>query len=83
MCDYGNSDYLARQRPAFNYIYELPFGKGRRWLNTRGVTDAALGGWEIAGITTYSTGGFQRAFEHCGVVGRPAGRRRRGGAIYG
>jgi len=36
MCDYGNSDSVPRQRLAFNYVYELPFGARRRWLNTRG-----------------------------------------------
>ena len=56
MCDYGNSDSVPRQRLAFNYVYELPFGAKRRWLNRKGVTDAVLGGWELAGITTYVTG---------------------------
>ena len=63
MCDYGNSDSVPRQRLAFNYVYELPFGARRRWLNTRGVTDAVFGGWEVAGITTYVTGApFSLAF---------------------
>ncbi len=56
MCDYGNSDYLPRQRLAFNYVYELPFGAGKRWLNQKGVVNAVFGGWEFAGITTYVTG---------------------------
>jgi len=56
MCDYGNSDSIPRQRLAFNYVYELPFGANRRWLNRRGVTEALFGGWELAGITTYVTG---------------------------
>jgi hypothetical protein len=56
MCDYGNSDSVPRQRLAFNYVYELPFGTRRHWLNKRGVTDVILGGWELAGITTYVSG---------------------------
>jgi hypothetical protein len=28
-------------------IYELPFGKGQRWLNRGGVVNAILGGWKI------------------------------------
>ena len=56
MCDYGNSDSVPRQRLAFNYIYELPFGSGHRWLNGKGIADAVFGGWELAGITTYATG---------------------------
>ncbi len=76
MCDYGNSDYLPRQRLAFNYLYELPFGKGRHWMNHGGVVNAALGGWELAGITTYSTGApFSMAFNvPSNVVGWWGGR---------
>ena len=37
-------------------IYELPFGKGRRWLNQGGVANAVLGGWRISGIQSYFSG---------------------------
>jgi hypothetical protein len=39
-----------------NYIYELPFGKGRRFLTQKGVGSAVLGGWRFSGIHTYSSG---------------------------
>jgi hypothetical protein len=55
--DYGNSLGLARHWLTFNYVYELPFGKGRRFLHSiNGVENAVLGGWQIAGISTYNTG---------------------------
>ena len=38
------------------YVYELPFGKGRRFLNTKGVASALLGGWRLSGIQGYSSG---------------------------
>lgn len=38
-----------------NTLYELPFGKGRRWL-TRGIASQALGGWRIGAIQTYASG---------------------------
>ncbi len=40
-----------------SYVYELPFGKGKRFGRgwNRGV-DAVLGGWQVNGITTLSTG---------------------------
>ena len=39
------------------YLYELPIGHGRRYLgDVGGVTDAFLGGWELAGITTARSG---------------------------
>ncbi len=38
-----------------NTIYELPVGKGKRWL-THGVAAQALGGWRISAIQVYSSG---------------------------
>jgi hypothetical protein len=37
-------------------IYELPFGKGRRWMNAGGLTNAVFGGWRIGAIQTYFSG---------------------------
>ena len=37
-------------------IFELPFGKGRRWMNQGGLANAVLGGWRISGIQTYMSG---------------------------
>lgn len=54
---YGNNYAMPAQTLVFNYIYSLPVGKGRRYMsNARGVVDALLGGWEVAGITSYQTG---------------------------
>jgi hypothetical protein len=36
--------------------YELPFGKGRTFLNKGGITNVILGGWQISPILTYATG---------------------------
>jgi hypothetical protein len=38
-----------------NTLYELPFGKGRRWL-THGVLNQALGGWRLTGTQVYASG---------------------------
>jgi Carboxypeptidase regulatory-like domain len=39
------------------YVYELPFGRGKRWgTNWNGVTNAFLGGWSADGITRAQTG---------------------------
>ncbi len=37
-------------------IYELPFGKGKRWMNMGGVVNGVLGGWRISGIQAYASG---------------------------
>ncbi|HEV8368434.1 MAG TPA: TonB-dependent receptor [Pyrinomonadaceae bacterium] len=40
----------------FNYIIELPFGKGRRYLNQGGVVDRLIGGFQVTGIHRYRSG---------------------------
>lgn len=39
----------------FSTIYELPFGKGRKWA-TGGLLNQLIGGWRIAAIQTYASG---------------------------
>ena len=41
----------------FNWIYELPFGNGRRFLGTSsGWVDRLVGGWEFDGIARIQSG---------------------------
>ena len=37
-------------------IYQLPFGKGRRFLNNNALTDALLGGWQASTAYTSRSG---------------------------
>ncbi len=40
-----------------SYIYDLPWGRGRRWGSTwAGPADAVLGGWTLAGIVSFASG---------------------------
>jgi hypothetical protein len=39
----------------FSAVYDLPFGKGRRWMN-KGPAAWALGNWRISGISIYDSG---------------------------
>jgi hypothetical protein len=36
--------------------YELPFGKGRPFMNRGGIANVILGGWQISPILSYSSG---------------------------
>jgi hypothetical protein len=54
--EWGRSYTDARHRLAISYVWELPFGKGQRFLNQGGVADAILGGWEFSGITSFQSG---------------------------
>ena len=57
--EYGNADFDIRHRFVFSYIYELPFGKGKAFgKNASGVTNQVIGGWQVAGIVTASTGNW-------------------------
>ncbi|HZY73389.1 MAG TPA: TonB-dependent receptor [Edaphobacter sp.] len=38
-----------------SFIYELPFGKGKKWLNT-GVGKWIAGGWQVSGVLSLETG---------------------------
>ena len=48
--DFDRTHYFVQ-----SYIYELPFGKGKRFLNS-GPAMWALGGWQVNGILSIATG---------------------------
>ena len=56
--DRGNVEGSRRQRMLVTGTYELPFGKGRRWLNTSPVMGGILGGWNVNTITLLETGPY-------------------------
>ena len=33
-----------------NFVYEFPFGKGRKWLSENKWANAFVGGWQVAGV---------------------------------
>jgi hypothetical protein len=39
-----------------SFFYELPVGRGKRYMSQGGVTDRVLGGWYVSGILTYHSG---------------------------
>jgi hypothetical protein len=46
-------------RSVTSYIYELPFGPGKRFLAGSGaVLGRVVGGWQVNGITTFHRGNF-------------------------
>jgi hypothetical protein len=53
----GPSGFDTRHRAVISYVYELPFGRGRKWMSeSGGAMDAVIGGWQLSGITTMTTG---------------------------
>ncbi|HZL55435.1 MAG TPA: carboxypeptidase-like regulatory domain-containing protein [Bryobacteraceae bacterium] len=43
----GPSSYDRRFRYVGNFSYDIPLGKGRRWMNRGGVADALFGGYNL------------------------------------
>ena len=39
-----------------NAIYELPFGRNKRWVNAGGITEVLLGGWQLGTIVAWQSG---------------------------
>ena len=55
--DVGSSNTDLRHNLSMSALYELPFGKGKRFLsNAGGVTQALLGGWAINTIFVAQSG---------------------------
>ncbi len=51
------ASYDIKHRFVISYLYELPFGRGRRFFsNASGVVNAIVGGWQFNGITTIQSG---------------------------
>jgi hypothetical protein len=41
---------------SLSYLYQFPFGKGRKYLNNNRLLDFAIGGWQVGGIQRYQSG---------------------------
>jgi hypothetical protein len=47
--NYGPSNFDERQAFKGYVVYELPFGKGKQFMNNSVLADEVLGGWQLAG----------------------------------
>lgn len=54
--EYSRADYDSAHVFNLNTIYELPFGSGKRWLNSGGGLDRLVGGFQVSSIIRLSTG---------------------------
>ncbi len=51
----GPSDFDVRHRVVFSPVAELPFGRGKAYLN-HGLSSAILGNFQVSGIFTFQSG---------------------------
>ncbi len=54
--NYAPSDFDRRHALQGYFVYDLPFGKGRRFNTNSGLLDRLAGGWELAGGLTWLSG---------------------------
>jgi len=52
---YGRTDFDRKHTFVQSYIYDLPFGAGRKWMN-HGLMAKTIGGWQVNGILTLMSG---------------------------
>jgi hypothetical protein len=67
--DRSVSDFDQPHRAVISYLWELPFGKGKKFLSNTPVATQVLGGWKLSGIGSFGSG-FPLAISGTGF-GRP------------
>jgi hypothetical protein len=53
--DWGSFTDDARHRAVFSWVYELPFGAGKRWLSSNPIR-YVVGGWSLGSVSTLQAG---------------------------
>jgi hypothetical protein len=54
--NYGNSNFDIRNAFKGYVVYQLPFGKGKMFLNHNALLDEAIGGWQLSSTIVLSSG---------------------------
>jgi hypothetical protein len=49
-----------------SFMYELPMGHGKRYLNGNGAAERLVGGWYVAGVAQYKSGIPTEVYGPCG-----------------
>jgi outer membrane receptor protein involved in Fe transport len=52
----GPAAYDIKHRAVFSWAYELPFGKGKPFLDHAGAVNWIVGGWQMNGIASWQSG---------------------------
>jgi hypothetical protein len=55
--DYGRSDFNVPQRVVASWVYQLPFGRGKKIAGgSNWAADEVIGGWQLTGVATFQKG---------------------------
>lgn len=53
----GSSDFDTRHLVTFNWLYQVPFGRGKSLLgSSNALTDSIVGGWQLTGLGRWTSG---------------------------
>jgi Carboxypeptidase regulatory-like domain len=55
--NYAHADYDRKLNYIQSYLYQLPFGRGKKFLSS-GIGSKILGGWQLGGVLSFRTGKF-------------------------
>jgi len=61
--DYGSVAYDRRHRFLATWLYDLPVGKGQRWLSTDSAANRIIGDWQLAGVAILQSGPFLTPYQ--------------------
>ena len=67
-------DYDITHTYNANWVWEIPFGKGRRWMNGGGFMDYIAGGWDLSGFLRIRSGEVVNIISGRGTINRGGSR---------
>ena len=67
-------DYDITHTLNANWVWEIPVGQGRRWLDNGGVMSAVLGGWNLTGFARIRSGETINIISGRGTINRGGSR---------
>ena len=67
-------DYDITHTLNANWVWEIPVGRGRRWLDNSGVLGAIVGGWDLTGFVRIRSGETINIISGRGTINRGGSR---------
>lgn len=69
---YTKGEIVPRHQVSVNWLYELPFGKGKRFDSENSLLRRMIGGWQFGGIIQWRSGRPDSIFSGVGTFHRAA-----------
>jgi hypothetical protein len=70
--NYGPTSFDHTHVLKMSFVYELPFGTGKRWNSSNRVVNTIVGGWQVNGIFTAMTGDPLSLSQNRNTINTPA-----------